>query len=104
MSCVCEKNTPRNGPYYPLGIKKCIKYDKIVNYHYEGHDGHGGYTCDYIPVETEAEVYLRVDYPILYETNGGGYNKRLFHCPLCGRYFPPVSQWEEEQEKYELNI
>lgn len=98
MSCICEKDTPANGPYYPLNIIKHIKYDRIVNYHYEGYDGCGGYTNDYETVETDSPIYLRVDYPRLYETNGGAYNKRLFHCPLCGRYFPPTSKWEEWEE------
>ena len=102
MSCICMNDTPINGPYYPLNIKKHIKYDKIINYHYEGHEGYGGYTCNYLPVETDAEIFLRVNYPILYETDGNEYMKRIFHCPLCNRYFPPQSIWEKEQEKYEF--
>lgn len=101
MRCICEKDTSNNGPYYPLNIKKHIKYNKMVNYHYEGHDGYGGYTCNWVPIETDAEIYLRVAYPLLYETDGNEYCKRLFHCPLCGRYFPPINQWEREQEKLE---
>ena len=105
MTCICMKDTPNNGPYYPLGIKKFISYNKIFNYHYEGHDGCGGYTCDYTPTKEYSEIYLRINYPVLYETNfNGEYMKRLFHCPLCGRYFPPISLWEKEQEKYENNI
>lgn len=96
--CVCEKDTETWKDYYPLGIKN-IRYNKIINYHYEGHDGTGGYTCDYEPITAKEQVYLRVNYPYLYETNNGEYMKRLYHCPLCGRPFPPQTLWEKLEKK-----
>lgn len=101
--CVCMNDIS----LYPLNIKKHIKYNKLVNYHYKWNSNYcgGGYTCDYMPVEEDAKMYLRINYPLLFETNGGDYSKRLFHCPFCGRYFPPVSPYEKELEKREaINI
>lgn len=99
--CICEKDTKTWKDFYPLGYKKHIHYNKIINYHYEAHDGAGGYTCDYQTIDADEPMYLRVNYPCLYETNRGSYMKRLYHCPLCGRYFPPQSQWEKMEEAQE---
>ena len=54
--CICEKDTD----FYPLGYKKHIHYNKIIDYHYEGHDGIGGYTCNYQTIDADEPIYLRI--------------------------------------------
>lgn len=113
--CICMKNTPENCNR-PIGIEKDVEYNSITNYHYEGHRDEedtrgprgGGYTCSYERVNKHINVYLRVRYPYLWETDvkydGSEYLKRLFHCPLCGRLFPPQTWFELQDYAVEKGI
>ena len=96
MNCVCEKDTEQK--FYPLNRKKTVTYTKWYNYHYKSGEieGTGGYTMDSKKVTKTIDLYLRVNYPYAWETDAScAYHKRIFHCPLCGRLFPPQTPYEK---------
>ena len=88
--CICEKDN-KQGSYYFIGKRDSITYENL----YYQYSENGGPNSSKIVTEKNVNLYLRVNYPYLWETNNGYYQKRLFHCPLCGRFFPPQSIMEK---------
>lgn len=91
MSCICERNNPPQ-VYYPLNQQKTVTYTDL----YWLYSENGGPNISKKVTEL-IDLYLRVSYPQLWETNkSGSYHKRIFHCPLCNRFFPPINKYEKE--------
>lgn len=80
MACICEKD----GFHY-FEKRDSITYNDL----YYMYSENGGPNMSKIVTEKNVDLYLRVNYPYLWETNPSGrYQKRLYNCPLCGRSFP----------------